>query len=101
MHYANYLKMVLNGIRYDSSLLRGGAKLLNKKISVIIVGNQENEYTTYVENNDVYFEFYTDGYDGIKSTEIIQFLNFLGYEVFEIHKSNFNASKENIINRIY
>lgn len=91
----------MDKIVLKTSLSRGGVKLLNKKISVIIVGDQRDEHRTYVENNDMYFEFYTDGYDGINSTEIIQFLKFLGYEVFEIHKSTFNVSKKNIINRIH
>lgn len=69
-----------------------------KKISVIIVGNQEEEHSTYVEYNNKYFKFYTDGYDGIKCTEIISFLKFLGFEIFEVYRNDFNISREHIVN---
>lgn len=76
-------------------------KIIKEKVSVIVIGNRNEEHTTYVKSDNKYFEFCTDGYDGIKSTEIISFLKFLGYEVFEIYKNSLKISKEDIVNRNY
>lgn len=75
--------------------------IIKEKISVIIVGDQENEHTTYVKHDNKYYKFYTDGYDGIKSTEVILFLKFLEYEVFEVYRSNYEISKADIVNWNY
>lgn len=69
-----------------------------KKITVIIVGNSDEEHSTYIKYNNKYFKFWTDGYDGIKCTELISFLKFLGYEIFEVYKNSFDVPKEDIIN---
>lgn len=73
----------------------------DKKISVIIVGNPDDEHHTYVKLEDKYFEFYTEGYDEANAKNIIRFLKFLGYEVFEVYDNNFYIKPENISNYPY
>lgn len=65
---------------------------MEKKVTVIICGDTENEHTTYVEHEGQHFKFYTDGYDGVSECDIREFLEFLGYEVFEVHNDKFQTS---------
>lgn len=60
-----------------------------KKIKVIICGDDNEEHTTFVEYDGQYFEFYFNGYEGMPAKEVCEFLKFLGYEIFELHNSNF------------
>ena len=72
---------------------------LDKNIQVIIVGSVDDEHFTYINNGkNIYYKFYFDGYEGNSSVKIISFLEFLGYKVFEVHRSSFNVPKEYIVN---
>lgn len=62
-----------------------------KKITIIIRGNTQSEHTTYIEHEGKHFKFYTDGYDGISAGDVRDFLEFLGYEVFELHNDQSQA----------
>lgn len=65
-----------------------GGKLMD--VTVFIKGDENEEHFTYVGNNkEQCYGFYSDGYDGIKSKEVINFLKFLGYEPFVIHNNKF------------
>lgn len=58
-------------------------------ITVIVVGDPKDEHYTIIEHNNSYYSFYTDGYDyGTTCNNIISFLKFLGYDVFEVYKKN-------------
>lgn len=60
---------------------------MNKNITVTIIGDPQDEHQTLVEYNNQYYMFYTDCYDGTKSHEVISYLKFLGFEVFEVYKT--------------
>lgn len=63
-------------------------------IKVYIKGNAEEEHYTYVSNEQGQcYEFYTDGYEGTSSEEIISFLEFIGHEVFVVHNDNFEPNE--------
>lgn len=70
---------------------------MKEKINVIICGDMDGQHTTYVEHNRRYCQFYADEYEGIAAKEVIGFLKFLGYEVFEIHNNAFSVSEECIV----
>ena len=61
---------------------------MNNQITVTIIGNPESSHNTVVEYNGQYYEFWTDGYDGTESKDVIAYLKFLGFEVFEVYKTN-------------
>lgn len=60
---------------------------MNKNITLFIIGNPQDEHFTIVEHNNQYYSFYTDGYDGTKYGEVLSYLKFLGFEVFEVYKN--------------
>ncbi len=62
---------------------------MDKKITMIVRGDDKSEHTTFVEHEGKHFEFYTNGFDGIFADDVRGFLEFLGYEVFVIHKDEF------------
>lgn len=64
---------------------------MKEKVTIIIRGDAAGEHTTYVEHEEKYFEFYTDGYDGVHADDVRRFLEFLGFEVFEVHNDQFQA----------
>lgn len=71
---------------------------MNERVKVIIRGDIEGEHTTYVEHNGKYFKFYANEWEGTTSKEVIQFLEFLGHEVFEIHNKAVDFPEEQIVN---
>lgn len=72
----------------DSIINKYASMIENKKkINVTIVGKEDDDHFTYVEYDGLYWEFYTDGYDGQKSKDVIDFLKFLGFEVFVVNKN--------------
>lgn len=74
--------------------------MINEKIKVIICGDADSEHRTYVENDGKYLEFYTDGWDGTSSKDIISLLKFLGHEIFEVYDSSHRLiPEEKIINK--
>lgn len=80
MYIDNDSKLKINQIVEDGIIA-------NNKIKVIVVGNQNKEHNTYVERSGKYYKFYDDGYEGIPCDYIIEFLQFLGYEVFVVYKN--------------
>lgn len=60
---------------------------MSNKITVTIIGNPESYHNTIVEHNGQYYDFWADRYEGEKSTDIIAYLKFLGFEVFEVYKT--------------
>lgn len=75
---------------YRDSIINKYTRIVEneKTINVTIIGNDDREHHTYVEYNGRYWSFYTDGYDGEKSKDIIGFLKYLGFKVFTVNKSN-------------
>lgn len=75
--------------------------MINEKIKVIICGDAYSEHQTYVENDGKYLEFYTDGWDGISSKDIISLLKFLGHEIYEVYDSSHRLipDEKKIINK--
>lgn len=60
------------------------------KTKVVIVGDENQEHQVFVENNDKYYAFYFDGYEGVSGEYIISFLKFLGHEAFVMYKDKFD-----------
>lgn len=70
------------------------------EVKVYIIGNEKEEHTTYVCNEDgKCFKFYATKYEGTRSSEIISFLEFLGCKPFVIHNDKFKPSE--VVNKKY
>ena len=55
-------------------------------ITVEIYDEEDDGHTTYIKNNNnEYMRFGTDGYCGTDAKEIIDFLKFIGYDVFVVY----------------
>lgn len=52
------------------------------------------EHSTYVDFNGKCMCFYTDGYTGTTSEEVIGFLKFLGFEVFIVYSDRYTGKSE-------
>ena len=67
------------------------------KIMVIIYGDENDNHYTYIKNKDNYYKFWADKYDGIRSKDILSFLEFLGKEVFLVYKP-YDCEKPHTVN---
>ena len=54
------------------------------------------EHSTYVDYNGKCMTFYTDGYNGTSSNEIIGFLKFLGFEIFIVYSDRYTGKSEKV-----
>lgn len=69
----------------------------DERIVVTIYGDETDSHYTYIKNNNDYYKFLADKYDGIRAKEVLDFLKFLGKDVFLVYRS-YNSEKPHTVN---